>query len=119
CCNPINATVCEVTMDIGRLRHRITIQAIRANQTPAGSVIKERYTVATVWAEAKFISGRELVASKAVLSESLVRFWIRYRADIQPAMNIVFKHKTYTIQAVMPDNRLTLLELLCQEGVKQ
>ncbi|PHM73028.1 phage head closure protein [Xenorhabdus sp. KJ12.1] len=106
-------------MDIGRLRHRIEIQAIRANQTPAGSVIKERYTVATVWAEAKFISGRELVASKAVLSESLVRFWIRYRADIQPAMEIVFRQKTYTIQAVMPDNRLTLLELLCQEGVKQ
>ncbi|AOM42624.1 phage head closure protein [Xenorhabdus hominickii] len=106
-------------MDIGRLRHRINIQGICSDRTPSGSVIKERYTVATVWAEVKFISGRELVASKTVLSESLVRFWIRYRGDINTAMEIVFKGKTYTVQAVMPDNRLILLELLCQEGVKQ
>ncbi|PHM68592.1 phage head closure protein [Xenorhabdus kozodoii] len=106
-------------MDIGRLRHRIDIQGIRTRRTPSGGVIKERYTVATVWSEAKFISGRELVASKAVLSESIVRFWIRYRRDIDTTMDIVFKGKTYAIQAVMPDNKLTLLELLCQEGVKQ
>ncbi|PHM22291.1 phage head closure protein [Xenorhabdus ehlersii] len=106
-------------MDIGRLRHRINIQGIRTHRTPSGSVMKERYTVATVWAEVKFISGRELVASKAVLSESLVRFWIRYRSDINAAMEIIFKGNTYAIQAVMPDNKLTLLELLCQEGVKQ
>ncbi|PHM45880.1 head-tail adaptor [Xenorhabdus mauleonii] len=106
-------------MNIGRLRHRITIQGTRSRQTDAGSVIKEHYTVATVWAEAKFISGRERVASQAVLSESVVRFWVRYRPDIDTTMNIIFKGKAYAIQAVMPDNKLTLLELLCQEGVKQ
>ncbi|MBD2812195.1 phage head closure protein, partial [Xenorhabdus sp. Vera] len=103
----------------GSLRHRIDIQGVKTSRTPMGGVVKERYTVATVWAEAKFISGRELVASKAVLSESIVRFWIRYRPDIDTTMDIVFKGKTYAIQAVMPDNKLTLLELLCQEGVKQ
>ncbi|CDG20585.1 Gp9 [Xenorhabdus poinarii G6] len=105
-------------MKAGALRHRITIQGIRSQRTPSGGVTKEHYTVATVWAEAKFISGRELVASNAVLSESIVRFWVRYRADIDTTMGIVFRGKTYTIQAVMPDNKLTLLELLCQEGVK-
>ncbi|MBI6550216.1 phage head closure protein [Xenorhabdus lircayensis] len=106
-------------MDIGRLRHRITIEGIKTDRTPMGGVTKKRYLVATVWAEVKFISGRELVASKAVLSESIARFWIRYRDDIDTTMNIVFRGKTYTIQAVMPDNKLTRLELLCQEGVKQ
>ncbi|MEQ1977452.1 phage head closure protein [Xenorhabdus sp. SGI240] len=106
-------------MEAGRLRHRIEIQGVRSKQTDSGGVVKERYTVATVWAEVKFISGRELVASKAVLSESIVRFWVRYRPDISTAMSIVFKGNTYAIQAVMPDNKLTLLELLCQEGVKQ
>ncbi|WP_319929140.1 head-tail adaptor protein [Xenorhabdus santafensis] len=66
-------------MKAGRLRHRVTIQGVRTQRTPSGGVAKERYTVATVWAEAKFISGRDLVASKAVLSESVVRFWVRYR----------------------------------------
>jgi SPP1 family predicted phage head-tail adaptor len=106
-------------MNIGRLRHRITIQGIRSRQTESGGMIKERYTVATVWAEVKFISGRDLVASKAVLSESIVRFWIRYRTDINTTMEIAFKDRIYAIQAVMPDNKCTFLELLCQEGVKQ
>ncbi|CCW31115.1 putative head-tail adaptor [Xenorhabdus nematophila F1] len=106
-------------MNIGRLRHRIDIQGIRTRRSPSGGVVNERYTVATVWAEAKFISGRELVAARAVLSESIVRFWIRYRPDIDTTMAIIFRGKTYAIQAVMPDNKLTLSELLCQEGVKQ
>ncbi|MEQ1976815.1 phage head closure protein [Xenorhabdus sp. SGI240] len=106
-------------MRAGALRHQITIQGTRSRQTDSGGIVKERYTVATVWAEVKFISGRELVASKAVLSESIARFWIRYRPDISTTMEIVFKGKTYAIQAVMPDNKLTLLELLCKEGVKR
>ncbi|NHB88938.1 hypothetical protein C5471_14990 [Photorhabdus tasmaniensis] len=38
--------------------------------------------ITTVWTKVRFISGRELVASGAVLSEATVRIWLRYRDDI-------------------------------------
>ncbi|MDI5829608.1 phage head closure protein, partial [Salmonella enterica subsp. enterica serovar Kentucky] len=39
------------------------------SRTPSGGVIQEWYDVATVWAEVKGISGRELIAAGAEMSE--------------------------------------------------
>ncbi|MCV5390409.1 phage head closure protein, partial [Escherichia coli] len=47
----------------GGLRQRVTIQNFTTSRTPSGGVIQEWYDVATVWAEVKGISGRELIAA--------------------------------------------------------
>lgn len=52
----------------GGLRQRVTIQNFTTSRTPSGGVIQEWYDVATVWAEVKGISGRELIAAGAEMS---------------------------------------------------
>ncbi|MDC9582710.1 phage head closure protein [Xenorhabdus sp. PR6a] len=110
-------------MRAGRLRHRITLQKNKSTRDTFGGVINNWEDVADVWAEVIAISGRELVASGAVLSEATVRIWLRYRDDITTANRIVYQGasthgKTFAIVAVIPDPKHTRLELLCKGGVR-
>ncbi|MBD2781538.1 phage head closure protein [Xenorhabdus szentirmaii] len=110
-------------MRAGRLRHRITLQKNESSRSPMGSVINKWVDIADVWAEVQPISGRELVASGAVLSEATVRIWLRYRDDITTTNRIVYQGasthgKSFAIVAVIPDPKHTRLELLCKGGVK-
>ena len=80
--------------------------------------------VATVWGEVKGVSGRELIASGAQMSEVTFRMWIRYRADVTSASRVLWQQKgrsrlIYTIVSALPDEKSTWLELLCKGGVKQ
>ncbi|PHM24126.1 phage head closure protein [Xenorhabdus budapestensis] len=109
-------------MRAGALRHRITIQKNEQTRSPGGSVIKTWVDVAEIWAEVKYISGRELVASQRVLSEVTVRIWLRYRNDITTAHRIVYQEtrthsQAFAIVAVIPDAKHTRLELLCKGGI--
>lgn len=67
-------------MRTGAMRHRVTIQNFTTIELPSGQEKEVWADVATVWAEVKAISGRELVASGAEQSEVTVRIWLRYRA---------------------------------------
>ncbi|ELW8193959.1 TPA: phage head closure protein [Yersinia enterocolitica] len=111
-------------MRAGGLRHKVTIQTFTTTQLPSGQPLKQWNDVATVWAEVKAISGRELIASGAEMSEITIRIWMRYRADVSSANRIRFtvrggKPMNYDITAVIPDERFTRLELLCKGGVSQ
>lgn len=109
-------------MKAGRLRHQITIQKAEISRDEYGSVITRWVDIATVAAEVKAISGRELMASGMIMSEATVRIWLRYRTDITASHRIVY-HKLNTtgtrfgIVAVIPDAKHTLLELLCKGGI--
>ncbi|PHM70028.1 phage head closure protein [Xenorhabdus kozodoii] len=110
-------------MRAGALRDRITIQKNEQTRSPGGSVIKAWVNIAEVWAEVKFISGRELVASGRILSEATVRIWLRYRNDITTTHRIIYQgnsshSQAFAIVAVIPDPKRTHLELLCKGGVK-
>lgn len=109
-------------MKTGRLRHHITIQKSERGQTPSGSVITQWVDVATVSAEVRPVSGRELIASGMQVSEQTIRIWLRYRSDITTSHRIVYDGlnaagNKLNIVAVIPDVRHTRLELLCKEGV--
>ncbi|PHM46502.1 phage head closure protein [Xenorhabdus miraniensis] len=105
-------------MKAGRLRHRILLQHFVQITLPSGQRRQEWQDVATVWAEVRHISGRELLASGAALSETTVRVWLRYRPDVTSAFRLVFRGQVYDIQAVIPDPKRIQLELLCKQGVK-
>ncbi|MGJ0580365.1 phage head closure protein, partial [Xenorhabdus bovienii] len=75
-------------MKAGRLRHRILLQNFTPIKLPSGQPMEEWQDIATVWAEVKHISGRELLASGAALSEATVRIWLRYRMDVTSASRI-------------------------------
>ncbi|SFO07298.1 phage head closure protein [Xenorhabdus japonica] len=109
-------------MRAGALRHRITLQNFTQIQLPSGQRMQKWQDVATVWAEVKHISGRELMASGAVFSEATVRIWLRYRADITTANRIFYQGDNasgqfFNIVAVIPDPQHTRLELLCKGGL--
>ncbi|MCP9270033.1 phage head closure protein [Xenorhabdus sp. XENO-1] len=109
-------------MRAGALRHRVTLQDFTQIILPSGQRMQEWRDVATVWAEVKYISGRELMASGAALSEATVRIWMRYRADITTANRIFYQGdntdgQLFNIVAVIPDPQHTRLELLCKGGL--
>ncbi|HBE9079245.1 phage head closure protein [Serratia fonticola] len=109
-------------MKAGQMRHRITIQNFTTIELPSGSEKEVWFDVATVWAEVKAISGRELLASGAEMSEITLRVWLRYRADVGSASRILWQQKgdrqlAYSIVSAIPDPKASRLELLCKGGV--
>ncbi|EPH3101441.1 phage head closure protein [Providencia stuartii] len=104
-------------MQAGRLRHKVTFQQNKPIELPSGTYVDDWEDIATVRAEVKPISGRELLAADAEMAEVTVRVWLRYRADITPACRMVYRGLNYDIQSVIPDVKFTRLELLCKQGV--
>lgn len=107
----------------GGLRQRVTIQNFTTSRTPSGGVIQEWYDVATVWAEVKGISGRELIAAGAEMSEVTFRMWVRYRSDVTSASRIIWKQKghdakAFDIQSAIPDERLPGWSCFVRGGLK-
>lgn len=100
----------------GLLRNRVTIQA----QTETQNVLGEREltwtNVATVWAEARAVSGRErlLANTEVAITDYLVR--MRFRSDVTPDHRLELADGTLLdIENVIPDQKKTQLELMCKE----
>lgn len=112
-------------MRAGKMRHRVTIRTFTTSRSPSGQVIEQWEDGATIWAEVKGISGREIIASGREIAESTVRVWMRYRADITAAnkLNVLtgpFAGSTLNISGPpIPDTDMTHLEILCKQGVEQ
>ncbi|WP_272670930.1 phage head closure protein [Providencia sp. PROV147] len=105
-------------MKAGLLRHIVTFQRNELIKLPSGARGNQWVDIATTRAEVKPISGRELLASGAEMSEITVRVWMRFRPDINSTCRMVFNGLNYDIQSVIPDVKNTRLELLCKQGVK-
>lgn len=110
-------------MRAGQMRHRITIQNFTTIELPSGSEKEVWFDVATVWAEVKAISGRELLTAGAEMSEVTLRVWLRYRADVGSASRILWQQQgrermAYNIVSAIPDPKAGRLELLCKGGVE-
>lgn len=111
-------------MQAGRLRDRVTISNFTSTRSPSGQPIQKWVDGKTVWAEVKGISGRELLSAGAEQAQSTIRVYVRYRNDITAAsrLNIItgpFKGETLEVAGPpIPDDRMTILEILCRQGVK-
>ena len=107
-------------MIIGRLRQRIILQKFESYRDPFGQIIKVWKDVATVWAEVKAVTGKELMLSQQEMSSTTMRVYIRYLNNIDTTCRIKL-HNTCTqylnIKAVLPDAKQTYLELLCEGGL--
>ena len=110
-------------MRAGGLRSRVTIRVFATHREPSGQVVQVWEDGETIWAEVKGISGRELIAAGAEMSEVTFRMWVRYRSDVTSASRIIWKQKghdakAFDIQSAIPDEKATRLELLCKGGLK-
>jgi len=105
-------------VNIGKLRHRVTIQNKVTLPDGYGGVTSTWQDVATVWASVEPLNGRELYAAQQVKAELTHRIRIRYMSGIKPEMRIVFDNRSFDIEAIIdPEERHESLELLCSEVV--
>jgi len=105
-------------VNIGKLRHRVTIQNKVTLPDGYGGVTSTWQDVATVWASVEPLNGRELYAAQQVKAELTHRIRIRYMSGIKPEMRIAFDNRTFEIEAIIdPEERHESLELLCSEVV--
>lgn len=112
-------------MRAGGLRDRVIIRKFTTSRSPSGQLIEKWEDGATIWAEVKGISGRELVSSGAVIAEATIRVWVRFRRDITAASRLKILSGAYAgstlniIGPPIPDTGMTRLEILCKQGTEK
>ena len=97
------------------LDKRVTIQSHGAAQDENGEVVAGWTDVATVWAGIADIKGREFIAAGATQNAVHTKITIRYRTGIVAAMRVVCGADIYNIEAVLGQDKRTLL-LMCSRG---
>ena len=85
---------------MGSLKQRITLEKPVTTVNANGFEERSWQVVATVWAKAENLRGREYYAAAAVQAENTVTFTIRYRPGVDTGLRLLFQGKHYRITAV-------------------
>ena len=105
-------------MNIGKLRHRITLLKQVNEVNDYGASVQIWRTVATVWAEVRPLSGREYFSAQQVQSEVTTQIWLRHIDGIKPTMKVKFGKREFEILSVLnTQERDVSLQLMCKEAV--
>lgn len=104
----------------GELRERVTLQKKNVSGKDAmGGEIFSFSEVATVWAKAMPVGGREIFAAQQLHAETAVRFIVRRRDDVAPEWRLIWEGKTFDITYVAPLPQDTdALELTAVAGLR-
>lgn len=90
-----------MTYTTTELNRKIEFLTFTLGQDPDdGSPIESWDTFAYAFAKVEPLVGREFWAAQAVQAEKTVKFTLRWRGDLTPAMRIVFDGKTYKITSI-------------------
>ena len=103
-------------MQAGKLDQRITVQQLATGQDAYGEPLSTWTDVCTVWAAMEDLTGRQYLAAQAAQNAVQTRITIRYRAGIVPAMRVLHGAEVFDIEAVLGQDRITLV-LMCKKGV--
>ena len=100
------------TQPAGELRRRVTF--LKRQVTNKSGITKEAWVVAfTCWAMVEPLAGREFWQAAAVNRQDEQRITIRYRKDVDAAMRIRFREKTFDITSIVNPNAMNAkLEML-------
>ena len=101
-------------MTPGQLRHRVTLQSPVATQDDTGQPSTSWLDTSTVWADVRHQSGLSVIKAGADVSIMRVSVRIRYKAGLNAGIRVVHGSKTYAVNAVLPDERRTSLDLVCE-----
>ena len=104
-------------MNIGALRHQLTIKAINTTEDSYGEVTEDPTTTeCTVWGSIEPLSGRELLLAQQIQATVTHRVRIRYHSGLDPSMQIVFGTRTFDILSIINlEERNRELEIMCRE----
>ena len=87
-------------MDIGDLRHRITLLSkhVEVNANGFEEVFWNPFD--EVWAHVANLTARDFFAASRVQMEQTVLFTIRYQPDVHEDLRITFRERTYRITGI-------------------
>jgi SPP1 family predicted phage head-tail adaptor len=101
---------------IGRLRHRLALEAASRTPDGGGGASETWTTVAEVWAGITPTSGTEAVDADALTGRVSHEIVLRYRPDVAPVMRLRSATRLFEIAAVIDvDERRRWLKCLCVE----
>lgn len=103
----------------GNFDQRVTLQRRVVTTTVDDEDRTEAWAdVATVWAEARPTSGKDLISAAAMQAEATVRFRIRWRSDVHARMRVLWRGVPHEVlgEPVDREGGRHTLELLCKVG---
>jgi SPP1 family predicted phage head-tail adaptor len=101
---------------IGRLRHRLTLETAIRTPDGGGGAAETWATVGQVWGQIRPTGGSESFDADAIAGRISHEITLRYRADVVPAMSLVFGSRRFEIMAIIGiDERRQWLKCLCME----
>ena len=105
-------------IDPGKFQHSVELHSFTTTvDMSTGERIQSWSMYADAWAHVQPVSGKEFIAALAVQSQVTIRVQMWFRDDVTSAHRLVFRGKTYDIEAVLPDlgSGLEYLTLMCSE----
>lgn len=100
-------------MQAGRLRNRCSLQAEQRTPDGMGGYQQGWTELRKVWAEITIPTGRTEVVAQQLQSVVTAEIRCRPAADLIAGRRLVHGGATYRIEAALPDNRNSMLRLLC------
>lgn len=101
---------------IGRLRHRLVLEALSTHSDGGGGVSDEWHTVATIWAALSPARGFEESRGSKPEAQGGHKILMRYRADLVPTMRFRKDARIFVIQTIRDvDERGAYQEVGCVE----
>lgn len=103
-------------MDVGTLRHRITIQSATTAEDEFGQPIESWATFAEAWASVEQLTGREYFQAQQTQAETMFRVRIRYLSGVEQTMRVIHGAMTLEILAVLNTYcHSREMQLMCRE----
>jgi len=88
-------------MQSGKLRYRITLRNKTTEADEIGQPIETWADLATVWADVRFLNGKEFITANKESAQDTASIRIRKR-DVSTDWRVLFDGKTYEITAALP-----------------
>jgi SPP1 family predicted phage head-tail adaptor len=103
-----------MTIDIGKMKYRVTIQSPTEVRGRSGQTTLDwDTTVATVWASVEGLSSRDIIQAQQANVIATHRIRIRKRDDVAHTHRVIWKGRTMEIASVTPRGETT--EILARE----
>lgn len=112
-------------MRAGDLRHRVSLQKQEIIKNELGGISKDSpwVNIAEVWADVRYVSGREFTKNGMDSSSSVVSIKVRrnkFSLQVDTNNRILFDGKIFNITAVLPDEvTKEAITFVCSQGLDE
>ena len=100
-------------MKAGRLRHRCTLEGLQRVPDGLGGHQEQWQVLKPFWAEVSLPRGKTQPGAPQLQTQITAELIARPDNAFRVGHQVLCRGKTYRIDAVLPDNRNTLVRLLC------